>query len=600
MKCHLVAEDSRVLAKKNKILLMGTPNVGKSVVFSTLTNVHVISSNYTGTTVSYMEGAYKIGDTEYTLIDVPGTYSLAATSVAEEVAIGFLCSQPDAVLFVLNAADLEGSIKLALEVMEYNIPMVFALNLMDVSERKGFKINAKLLAQELGAPVLPTVAVKGKGLDGITKAFKEILKGEEPAAAVQASSVCEGCPGYGVTSRNGQEYWERARQIVCKVLSRTDSNPSFLDRLGEAMLRPWPGIPLALLVILISLGVVVFGGDLIREGLLMPLVEEGIVPFFERLITPMNLPVVLHNILIGEYGVFRISFEWILALVVPYVILFQAQFALLEDSGILPRISVLFDNIMRNLGVQGGSLIHIFLGFGCAVPAIISTRTATTHKERLMVTAMICFAIPCISQTGALLSLLSAYSAWLVVATGLTGALVFFTVSMVLRRVFKGSVDPLVLEVPNLLLPEPRAYFKKLWVRIRHFLVDAEGPMLIAVFIAAILAETGLLLGLGNLLKPVVSGWLGLPEEAVISLILGIIRREMSVAPLVGMNLNPLQMYVGAVVSLLYLPCLSVFAIVAREFNARTAVAISVGTTFTALFVGGVMNHLVLFVQSIF
>ncbi len=309
---------------------------------------------------------------------------------------------------------------------------------------------------------------------------------------------------------------------------------------------------------------------------------------------------VLHNILIGEYGVFRISFEWILALVVPYVILFQAQFALLEDSGILPRISVLFDNIMRNLGVQGGSLIHIFLGFGCAVPAIISTRTATTHKERLMVTAMICFAIPCISQTGALLSLLSAYSAWLVVATGLTGALVFFTVSMVLRRVFKGSVDPLVLEVPNLLLPEPRAYFKKLWVRIRHFLVDAEGPMLIAVFIAAILAETGLLLGLGNLLKPVVSGWLGLPEEAVISLILGIIRREMSVAPLVGMNLNPLQMYVGAVVSLLYLPCLSVFAIVAREFNARTAVAISVGTTFTALFVGGVMNHLVLFVQSIF
>ena len=442
MKCHLVAEDSRVLAKKNKILLMGTPNVGKSVFFSALTNVHVISSNYTGTTVSYMEGAYKIGDTEYTLIDVPGTYSLAATSVAEEVAIGFLCSQPDAVLFVLNAADLEGSIKLALEIMEYNIPMVFALNLMDVSERKGFKINAKLLAQELGAPVLPTVAVKGKGLDGITKAFKEILKGEEPAAAAQASSVCEGCPGYGVTSRNGQEYWERARQIVCKVLSRTDTKPSFLDRLGEAMLRPWPGIPLALLVILISLGVVVFGGDLIREGLLMPLVEEGIVPFFERLITPMDLPVVLHNILIGEYGVFRISFEWILALVVPYVILFQAQFALLEDSGILPRISVLFDNIMRNLGVQGGSLIHIFLGFGCAVPAIISTRTATTHKERLMVTAMICFAIPCISQIGALLSLLSAYSAWLVVATGLTGALVFFTVSMVLRKVFQGSVDP--------------------------------------------------------------------------------------------------------------------------------------------------------------
>ncbi|NLW09043.1 MAG: ferrous iron transporter B [Firmicutes bacterium] len=600
MKCHLVAEDTRVSSKKNKILLMGTPNVGKSVFFSALTNVHVISSNYTGTTVSYMEGAYKIGDKEYTLIDVPGTYSLAATSVAEEVAIRFLCSNPDAVLFVLNAADLEGSIKLALEVMEYNIPMVFALNLMDVSERKGFKINTELLAEELGAPVIPTVAVKGQGITEITKAFTKILEGKGPAMAPRACATCAGSPDNDPASGNGQEYWERARQIVCKVVSRTGAEPSFLDRLGDAMLRPWPGILLAMLTLLISLGVVVGGGKALRAVLLLPLVNQVIVPFFERLITPLNLPPVLHNILIGNYGIFRISFEWILALVMPYVILFQAQFALLEDSGVLPRIAVLFDNLMRKLGVQGGSLIQIFLGFGCAVPAIIGTRTATTHKERLMITAMICFAVPCISQTGALISLLSAYSAWLVVAVALTGFVVFVTVGMVLRKTLKGDVNPLVLEVPNLLLPEPKAYFKKLWVRIRVFLVEAEGPMLIAVFLAAVLAETGLLASLGELLKPVVSGWLGLPEGAVISLILGIIRREMSVAPLLGLNLNPLQMYVGAVVSLLYLPCLSVFGIVAKEFNVRTAVAIAAGTTLTALFVGGLMNHIALLVQSIF
>jgi len=600
MKCHLVAEDTRVSSKKDKILLMGTPNVGKSVFFSALTNVHVISSNYTGTTVSYMEGAYKIGDKEYTLIDVPGTYSLAATSVAEEVAIRFLCSNPDAVLFVLNAADLEGSIKLALEVMEYNIPMVFALNLMDVSERKGFKINTELLAEELGAPVIPTVAVKGQGITEITKAFTKILEGKGPAMAPRACATCAGSPDNDPASGNGQEYWERARQIVCKVVSRTGAEPSFLDRLGDAMLRPWPGILLAMLTLLISLGVVVGGGKALRAVLLLPLVNQVIVPFFERLITPLNLPPVLHNILIGNYGIFRISFEWILALVMPYVILFQAQFALLEDSGVLPRIAVLFDNLMRKLGVQGGSLIQIFLGFGCAVPAIIGTRTATTHKERLMITAMICFAVPCISQTGALISLLSAYSAWLVVAVALTGFVVFVTVGMVLRKTLKGDVNPLVLEVPNLLLPEPKAYFKKLWVRIRVFLVEAEGPMLIAVFLAAVLAETGLLASLGELLKPVVSGWLGLPEGAVISLILGIIRREMSVAPLLGLNLNPLQMYVGAVVSLLYLPCLSVFGIVAKEFNVRTAVAIAAGTTLTALFVGGLMNHIALLVQSIF
>ncbi|NLW58984.1 MAG: ferrous iron transporter B [Firmicutes bacterium] len=601
MKCQLIAEDSEILAKENKILLMGPPNVGKSVFFSALTNVHVISSNYPGTTVSYMKGTYQVGDTQYTLIDVPGTYSLAATSVAEEVAIRFMCSNPVAVLFVLNAADLEGSIKLALEVMEYEVPVVFALNLMDVAERKGFAINVNLLEQELGAPVIPTVAVKGQGLDQITKTFEQLLAAKHPAASGRACTACAGCVGCGLSGGNpGLEYWERAREIVRKVVSRTDGQPNFLDRLGDALLRPWPGLPLALLILLISLGIVVGGGKALRAVLLLPLVNQGIVPFFERLITPLNLPLVLHNILIGNYGILRISFEWILALVMPYVILFQIQFALLEDSGVLPRIAVMFDSLMRKLGVQGGSLIHIFLGFGCAVPAIIGTRTATTHKERLMVTAMVCFAIPCISQTGALISLLSAYSFWLLVATVLTGFTVFVSVALILGKFLKGNVDPLILEVPNLLVPEPKAYFKKLRVRIGQFLVEAEGPMLIAVFIAAILAETGALAGLGQLLKPVVSGWLGLPEAAVMSLILGIIRREMSVAPLLGLNLNPLQMYVGAVVSLLYLPCLSVFGIIAKEFNARTAVAITVSTTLTALFMGGLMNHLVLFVQSIF
>jgi len=308
---------------------------------------------------------------------------------------------------------------------------------------------------------------------------------------------------------------------------------------------------------------------------------------------------VVHNVLIGEFGIFRISFEWILALVMPYVLLFQLVFSFLEDSGILPRIAVLFDNIMRKLGVQGGSLINIMLGYGCAVPAIIGTRTATTRKERLIVTTIVCFAVPCISQTGALFSLLAAYSYWLVLGVLLTGLLVFVLVSILTSRLLKGTVDPLVIEIPNLLIPERRAYFKKFFIRAKHFLVDAEGPMLMAVMIAAILAETGLLTGISTVLKPLVSGWLGLPPEASMSLILGIIRREMSVAPLLALDLTSLQVFVGAVVSLIYLPCMSVFAIVAKEFGAKVAVAITAGTTFTALFLGGLLNHLIRFALSL-
>jgi len=589
--CHELQEDREVLELRDKILLMGPPNVGKSVFFSELTSIHVVSSNYAGTTVSYMKGTVSLNGRAYNLLDVPGTYSLAATSLAEEVALQFLASDPLAILFVLNAADLEGSIKLLLEVLEFEIPVVAALNLADVASRKGMEIDLELLQQELGVPIVPTVAVKRQGLRELVDELSRVVASSEAAAASVKRAE---------EARRGSdlELWQRAQQITAKCLRWTNGKPSRLDRLGDAMLKPWPGIPLAVLVILLSVGVVVGAGKALRAVLLLPLVNGFIVPFFEGLFSRFALPAVVHNVLIGEFGIFRISFEWILALVMPYVLLFQLVFSFLEDSGVLPRIAVLFDNIMRKLGVQGGSLISIMLGYGCAVPAIIGTRTATTRKERLIVTTIICFAVPCISQTGALFSLLSAYSYWLVLAVLAVGLLVFALVSVLTSRFLQGTVDPLVIEIPNLLIPEPRAYFKKFFIRAKHFVVDAEGPMLVAVVIAALLAETGILTGLSTVLRPLVSGWLGLPPEASMSLILGIIRREMSVAPLLALQLDGLQVFVGAVVSLIYLPCMSVFGILAKEFGAKVAVAIGAGTTVTALFLGGVLNHLIRFLLS--
>ncbi|MGI6238109.1 MAG: FeoB small GTPase domain-containing protein [Christensenellales bacterium] len=591
MSCHELPEDKKIYDIENKILLMGSPNVGKSVFFSDFTNIHVVSSNYAGTTVSYMKGAVTLGGVQYTLLDVPGTYSLSATSEAENVAVQFMSSNPRAILFVLNAADLEGSIKLLLEVQEYQIPVVAALNLSDIAARKGYEINDKLLAQELGVPVIPTVAVKREGFDEIKQALVDVLSKD-------ASAQSQGCKRASDLGKNA--YWDRAKQIVARAVKNTDAKPSALDRFGDALLKPWPGVPLSILVILLSLGVVVGAGKGLRAALLLPLVNNGIVPLFEWLFSRITMPDMLMNILIGQYGIFRISFEWILALVLPYVILFQFVFSFLEDSGILPRMAVLFDNIMRKLGVQGGSLINIMLGYGCAVPAIIGTRTATTRKERLIVSSIVCFAVPCISQTGALISLLADFSYWLLLAVFFTGACVFVLTSVISSKVLKGKVDPLVIEIPNLLVPERKAYFKKFFVRVKQFLVEAEGPMLIAVFIAAIIAESGMLQGISAALKPLVSGWLGLPPEASMSLILGIIRREMSVAPLLSMNLSGLQMYVGAVVSLVYLPCLSVFAILAKEFRAKVAITITVGTTVTALFLGGVLNHAIGFVMQLF
>jgi len=622
-------------AATQKILLMGNPNVGKSIFFTELTGIHAISSNYAGTTVSFMEGRVALGDNQYNLIDVPGTYSLTPTSEAETVAASFLKEGAAAVICVLDASNLERNLHLALEIRKYNIPMVYTLNLADVAARHGIVVDADGLGRYLGAPVVLTVAVKKQGLDEL-KAHLEAILCE--GAGIEAEALADGMSNSSIAVSNkvpqpvsdcgncavclrgkscnqatasvdqtnilssdvatdtatDADIWTQAKKIANSVTTKSHSHPSFLDRLGEAMVRPFPGIPLAILVIALTIGVIVGGGRAIRAFALLPLINGVIVPFFRNIFTSLLPEGILLNILVGEFGIFVISFEWIIALIFPYVLMFYVVFTFLEDTGFLPRISVLFDNIMRKLGIQGGSLIHMIMGYGCAVPAIIGSRAATSRKERIVISAAICFAIPCISQTGAIISLLSAYAWWMLPAMLMFSLLLFCIVTLVIGKMVKGKVDPLLIEVPNLLMPNPKSYGRKLFTRMGHFMKDAEVPMLIAIVIAALLAESGILSLVATVAEPVVSRWLGLPEEAVIALILGIVRREMSVAPLLALDLTALQAFVGGAVSLLYLPCLSVFAILTKEFKVKIAVAISLSTVAVALLVGGLINHGVL------
>ena len=579
---HHIQPDEKILQKQNKILLMGNPNVGKSIFFTELTGIHAVSSNFTGTTVSFMEGRFTVGQKEYTLIDVPGTYSLTPTSDAEAVATRFMESGAKAVICVLDASNLERNLRLALELQNYQIPIVYALNLLDVAKRHGITVDTERLEEELEAPVIPTVAVKGEGLDALIEKLDAMLHPADQSEPFPCSACnhCASCP------------WAATREITGRVSKKDTAELSFIDKLGENMVKPFPGIPIAILVMLLLMGVVVGGGRGLRAFIFLPLVNNIIVPFFQNIFTTLLPEGMLLNLLIGEFGIFVISFEWILALIFPYVFLFYVAFSFLEDSGYLPRVSVLFDNVMRKLGMQGGSLIYMLMGYGCAVPAIIGSRAATSRKERMIISAAICFAIPCISQTGALVSLLASYAWWMLPATMLFSLLLFVIAALICSKFIKGEVDPLLLEIPNLLMPEPKTYARKLMTRMKHFLSEAEVPMLIAIVIAAILKETGLLSAIAVFLQPLVSQWLGLPSEAVVGLILGVIRREMSVAPLLALNLTPLQAFVGGVVSLMYLPCLSVFGILTKEFKLKFAVIITVSTIVLALFVGGLINHI--------
>ncbi len=574
--------DPKVLSMDNKILLMGNPNVGKSVFFTVLTGIYTMSSNYAGTTVSYTKGKMMIDEKEFQLIDVPGTYSLNATSEAEQVAVSFMESGAKAVICVLDASNLTRNLNLALEVKKHGIPIVYALNLSDIAKRKGIEINVDKLSELLDAPVIPTVAVKKEGLDEIKKTLLTIID-DEKVLEVDTKEF------------KRKDLWNESYKISKEVTTNTEKNLKFIDRLGENMVKPWPGIPIAMLIIVVSLCIIVFGGKFgIRALITRPLVEV-VTTFFFNLVTGIEfLPKIVVDILVGDYGILNIGIQWPIDFILPFVTMFYLVFTFLEDCGVLPRMAVLFDNVMRKMGVQGGSLISLIMGYGCAVPAVIGTRNCTTRKERIIISSMVCFAVPCISQLGALITLLGESGTLsmiiLLILLFAESFIIIFIIGKISNKILKGKIDPIIIEIPNLLLPEPKSYFKKFLVRMKSFLIEAEIPMLIAVLIISLVQGIGLLDLISSATSPIISGMLGLPEEATIGLLLGVIRKELSVAPLIGIGLNPLQIFVASTVTLLYLPCISVFGVLAKELKARVAVSIFFGTFTLAILLGTIIN----------
>lgn len=565
-----------------KILLMGNPNVGKSVIFSKLTGMEVITANYTGTTVSFTHGKIKSDKNKAVLIDVPGTYSLQATSEAEKVAVDFLEDGADAIICVLDSTNLERNLNLAYQIKAYGIPVVYVLNLTDVANDQGIEIDAALLAHELGAPVVSMVAVKNIGLKNLLDAVWKVTN-----TKVEKENL------------NEKEIWTRAEEVVKKVQKVQVKEVSFLEKLGDMCIKPFPGVFIAIFVLLLSLGIVVGGGKGLRAAILLPIVNNYIAPFITGIVSKFVPQGIFFNILVGEYGVLIKGIEWPLALVLPYVFLFYIVLSFLEDSGYLPRLGVLMDGLLRRIGIQGGNIIQIMMGYGCAVPAILGTRTATSYKERIIVATIVSLAVPCVAQTGAFISLLGAHSFLLLLLVYLISFGTMVIAGVLLNKFIPGKSDPILLEIPNLLIPDMRTVVRKIWIRTKHFLIEAEVPMLIAIAIAALIAETGILNIANDFMAPLTVKWLGLPKEATLGLLLGIIRRELGVLPLLELNLTTLQLLVGSVVSLFYIPCLSVLGVLVKEFGAKIALAIGGFTVVSAFLVGGLINHIGTFIMRL-
>jgi len=572
-----------------KILLMGNPNVGKSVIFSRLTGVHVIASNYPGTTVEFARGVMHIEHKDVEVIDVPGTYSLEPASKAEEVATRMLndaFSDPKAesdavVIVVMDATNLERSLNLTLQILKRKIPVVAALNFWDETQHTGIHLDLQKLEKRLKVPCVPTCAVTGEGIKQLVDRVKEA----EPVEF----------------EYDEKERWHLVGDIVEEVERITHKHHTFLERLGDFSVSPVGGPFLAAGVLFVSFEVI----RTIGEGLISYVFE----PLFENLWAPLMLQVsgnlggqgIVHDILIGRlvggkidfgesFGLLTTGVFVPFAAVLPYVFAFYLVLSFLEDFGYLPRLAVLADNIMHRLGVHGYAIIPMLLGLGCNVPGALSTRIMETKRERFIAAVIMAITVPCMAQIAMVMGLVGKHGAKALFVVFGTLFLVAILLGLFLNKTLKDHSPELFVEIPPYHIPYLKGVFKKVWMRLLWFLKEAVPWVLFGVFLVNVLYTLRIIEFVGKLVEPVVSGILGLPAGAVGALLIGFLRKDIAVGMLVPLQLSLKQLVIASVVLTMYFPCVATFAVLIKEFGLKDMLKATLLMVFSTLLVGGFLN----------
>jgi ferrous iron transport protein B len=591
---------TEVTAEPTRLVLVGQPNVGKSALFGALTGRRVIVSNYPGTTVEIARGSLK-RQPEVEVLDSPGVRSLSPMSEDERVTVEILDrfgSDPDTVVLqVAYAKDLHRGLLLTLQLGQRGIPALLALNMADEAMARGVHLDAVGLAGLLGIPVVPTIATQGVGLAEVLDALPQARVPRIPPRLPQAPE-----PGFdpAALARHHTALLAAASEMAARYSARADATATRGARLSRTLGRlsahpvwGWPIFAACLLALYEIVGV--FGA-----GTLVGLMEDGL---FGRWINPLVRALFgyvpssfVRDLFVGDYGLVTMGLTYGLAIVLPIVSTFFIVFALLEDSGYLPRLAAMADRAFRLMGLNGKAVLPMVLGLGCDTMATLTTRILETRKERLLATLLLALSVPCSAQLGVILALLgrlplSAALVWLGAIGGVTLA-----VGWLGARLLPGGTSPFVVELPPMRLPSVSNVLVKTAARVEWYLREA-----LPLFLAGTLLLFGLdrLHVLGSIIRagePLVTGLLGLPREAAEGFLIGFLRRDFAATRLFDLaragRLDTIQLVVAMVTITLFIPCIANVFMIAKERGVRVAAAMAAFIFPLAFAAGGVVNVL--------
>jgi ferrous iron transport protein B len=575
------------------VALAGSPNTGKSTVFNLLTGLSQHVGNWPGKTVEQKTGVLRRGNLTMNIVDLPGTYSLTANSPEEQIARDYLVKEhPDVVVAILNAASLERNLYLVAELIELSPRLIIALNMMDVAQQQGKKIDAKALAEGLNIPVIPIIASKNKGLDELVATIEQEYS--QPLGSRELKHIEYGSDIKKVIDHVEQllddsltapypKHWtamkllEGDKQInklimgrvpprqsssldsylrenesaavtiatlrfewVGKMMTATQEKPplgriSLTEKIDRVATHPITGLFILLMVLGLLFGFVYSIGIPIQNFLEVHLIESGRA-FVNT--TLLSLPTWVRSLLAN--GI--LSGVGIVMTFIPILMLFFAAWAFMEDVGYMARAAFVTDRFMHLLGLHGKSVLPLALGFGCNVPAILGTRIIDSQRSRLL-TIILAPLVPCTARMAVVTLIAAAFfgNQAIFVSIGLVifSLIMLIITGLIMNRFVVGGEDSaLLMELPLYHLPNPRIIGMVTWQNTMAFIKRAGTIILAVSIIIWILSvvphgdiNTSILSQIGKLIEPV-GRLMGLNWQMMVALLSSFIAKENTIATL--------------------------------------------------------------------
>jgi ferrous iron transport protein B len=607
---------------------MGQPNSGKSTIFNHVAGYKAVTSNFPGKTVKYELTTFNLFNQVIELVDLPGTYSLISFDLAELEARKYLLKgNVDIVINVIDASLLSRSLELTLQLLELKLPMVICLNMIDEAERKGINIDIEKLSKVFSVPVVPAIAIKGKGIKELFSTAYKVAEEKKTGKTLNFSKDVEdivtqlsiqikkkqAIQEFNVPERflalkyleNDSYFMENYKkksndlfkEIVHfqNILKETHGRPSdvvisserhhlsmniyesvislsrphinLIDFLDNVLMHPLLGyIFLSLIFYLFFNGVFTIGR----------LIEAPLLEYFYKIIPLIEIRMGSETLLFSIFSGIIQGLAGGIAIVLPYLFPFLFGLAILEDLGYLPRIAFLLDAFLHKIGLHGKAIIPFILGYGCTVPAIMATRILESERDRF-ITSVLATMIPCAARMTIIFALVAFYiNPQAALAIYILNIVVIIVSGKILSRLLPEITPGMILEIPAYHIPSIKVALAKTWLRMKEFIFIAWPLLIVGSIILSLLQYYKTDMLINNFFSPLTS-LLGLPLVVGTTLVFGILRKELSMLMLIqaiGVTnvitvMSTTQIMTFTIFVIFYIPCVATISVLWKEIGSK-------------------------------